>query len=305
MDFAVAPVLISSSPPRPEVVMNRVRAHGLVLLAALAACGSSTDNNPAVTQHLYVGDDQATGSLRVYALPLTASSAPVAAVPMNQAFNLGLNTTTLAVTDLSSNLYFFTLPISSSSTPYAQFAAGSDGTPIFLASGSLYQGGSGKINVYTPPFTNSSAPSSFVTTAGLSPAYLAIDPNGNVYEATGGNVIGVISGGTLTTTLTAAAGTQFRGLAASATQLFACEFLGNSNNIHIYSLPLTATAAPAVTISLGTEGPEGCSLDADGKLYVGTIGGKILVFSPPFSGTSTASVTLSTSAIIFGIAVGK
>lgn len=284
---------------------NRIRAHGLAVLAALAACSSSTDNNPAVTQHLYVGDDQTTGSLRVYALPLTSSSAPVASVPMNKAFNIGLNTTTLAVTDLSGNLYFFTLPISSSSTPYAQFAAGSDGTPVFLASGSLYQGGSGKINVYTPPFTNSSAPSSFVTTAGLSPAYLAIDPNGNVYEAPGGNVIGVITAGALTTTLTAAVGTQFRGLAASATQLFACGFNGNNNNVYVYSLPLTPAATPAVTISLGTEGPEGCALDADGKLYVGAIGGKILVFTPPFSGTSAASTTLATSAIIFGIAIGK
>jgi hypothetical protein len=29
--------------------------------------------------------------------------------------------------------------------------AGSDGTPLFLPDGSLYQGGSGKINVYMPP----------------------------------------------------------------------------------------------------------------------------------------------------------
>ena len=284
---------------------GRIRAFGLAVLAALAACSSSTDNNPAVTQHLYVGDDQTTGSLRVYALPLTANSTPVASIPMNKAFNIGLNATTLAVTDLSSNLYFFTLPVSSSSTPYAQFAAGSDGTPLFLPNGSLYQGGSGKINVYTPPFTNTSTPSSFVTTAGLSPAYLAIDPAGNVYETSGGNTIGVITAGALTTTLTAAVATQFRGLAASATQLFACEFLATSNNIYIYSLPLTPTSTPAVTITLGTDGPEGCALDADGKLYVGAVGGHILVFTPPFSNSSTPSVTLSTSAVIFGIAVGK
>src|ERR1041385_422314 len=82
---------------------SRFFLYGTAVLAGLAACSSSsTDNNPAVTQHLYVGDDQTTGSLRVYALPLTANSTPVASIPMNKAFNIGLNATTLAVTDLSS-----------------------------------------------------------------------------------------------------------------------------------------------------------------------------------------------------------
>lgn len=123
------------------MISPRLR-YGLVLLATLVACSSSstTGNNPPPPQHLYVGDDAATGSLRVYALPLTATSAPVASVPMNKAFTMGLNTTTLAVTDLSSNLYFFSLPIASSSTPYATFAAGSDGTPLFLGSGLALSG---------------------------------------------------------------------------------------------------------------------------------------------------------------------
>lgn len=148
-------------------------------------------------------------------------------------------------------------------------------------------------------------PSSSITTLGLSPADLAIDANGNVYETGGGNTIGVVTGGVLTTTLTAPAGTQFRGLAASASQLFACEFLASSNNIYIYTLPLTAAATPAVTINLGTEGPEGCALDASGNLYVGAIGGHILVFSPPFSNSSVPTLTMTTPAIIFGIAIGK
>src|SRR5262245_66532111 len=93
---------------------GRISALGFAVLTTLAACSSSsTDNNPAVTQHLYVGDDQTTGSLRVFALPLTSSSTPVASIPMNKAFNIGLNAKTLAVTDVSSNRYFLPLPVSS------------------------------------------------------------------------------------------------------------------------------------------------------------------------------------------------
>jgi hypothetical protein len=274
---------------------------------AFAACSSSSDDvspPPPPTQHLYVGDDATTGSLRSYALPLTASSTAVAAVPMNKPFTIGVNSTTLAVATLGDVLSFFTLPLTSASAPFATFAAGSDGTPLFVASGNLYQGGSGMINVYTPPFTNASVPSSTITTVGLSPSDLAIDPAGNIYETTGGNTIGVVTGTTLTTTLTAPVGIAFRGLAASSTQLFACGFLGSSNNVYIYTLPLTASATPAVTINLASTGPEGCALDSSGNLYVGAIGGQILVFAPPFTASSTPMLTLTTTAIIFGIAVG-
>ena len=279
---------------------------GLAACAILGACSSSSNVSPPPppVQHLYVGDDATTGSLRAYALPLTASSTPVASVPMDKPFMIGVNSTTLAVATLASNLFFFTLPLTSGSTPYASFAAGLDGTPLFVSSGALYQGGSGRINVYTPPFSNSSVPSSSITTAGLSPNNLAIDAGGNIYETSGGNTIGVVTGGALTTTLTAAVGTQFRGLAASAAQLFACGFNGQSDNVYIYALPLTATATPSVTINVGTNAPEGCALDANGYLYVGTPAGQILVFVPPFTSGSAPALTLSTPASIFGLAVG-
>jgi len=279
---------------------------------ALAACSGSATNTetppppPPPTQHLYVGDDQTTGALRSYALPIAASSTPAASVGMNSPFTIGLNSTTLAVADLNSNLYWFTLPLTSTSTPYAMIAAGSDGTPIFTPAGTLYQGGIGKINVYTPPFTSSSTPSSSITTTGLSPDDMAIDPNGNVYETTGGNTIGVVTGGVLTTTLTAPVGTQFRGLAATSSQLFACEFVSQgSRNIYVYSLPLTASATPAVIINLGSYSPEGCAVDADGNLYMGSSDGTVLEFKPPFTSASVPAVTLTTPAVIFGIAIGK
>ena len=168
----------------------------------------------------------------------------------------------------------------------------------------LLQGGSGSINVYHPPFTNASTPATTITTAGLSPNNLAMDPAGNVYEAGGGNTIGVVSGGVVTTTLTAATGTQFRGLAATATQLLACGFLGSSDNVYVYALPLTAAATPVATIAISTGAPEGCAVDSGGNLYVGTSSGTISVFAPPFSNSSAPTLTLTTSADIFGMMVG-
>ena len=280
----------------------------VLMCAAVAACGDSGYTSvpppPPNVQHLYVGDDNASGSLRAYTLPLTASSTPVATVPMNQPFTIGVNSSTLAVATLDGTLSFFTLPLTSASTAYASFAAGSDGTPLFVANGYLYQGGSNKINIYLPPFSNSSVSTSSVTTTGLSPGDLALDPAGNIYETSGGNTIGVVSGTTLGTTLTAAAGLGFRGLAASATQLFACTVSSSTSSVNIYALPLTASATPTATINFGTHSAEGCALDASGNLYVGTPDGFIYVFAPPFTSSSTPTVTLTTPAIIFGLTVG-
>jgi hypothetical protein len=259
---------------------------------------------PPAAQHLYVGDDDIPGTIRVYDLPLSASSTPVASVPMNAALYLGVNSTTLAVTRLDNfSISFFALPITSASVPYATVASGSAGTPIFLASGALYHGGVDTINVYTPPFTSASVPSSKISTPNLTPTILAIGPDGTVYEPAG-NVIAVLSGGVVTTRLTAPPGTGFEGLAASATQLFACEATGSAYAIYVYSLPLTASATPAVVFDPKLTSPQACVLDASGNLYVGA-GSQIAVFAPPFTTASTRTVLLTRSdGGIDGMAIG-
>ncbi|MGH7523903.1 MAG: hypothetical protein ACREK8_06325, partial [Gemmatimonadales bacterium] len=126
-----------------------------------------------------------------------------------------------------------------------------------------------------------------------------------LYLGTGANVIGVVSGSTLTTVLTASPAMSFRGMAATATRLFACGFDGVANDVFIYELPLTSTATPITTIDLGDATPEACVLDASGNLYVGSPDGRIFVFAPPFSSTSVPTVTLATPAVIFGMAIGQ
>jgi hypothetical protein len=222
---------------------------------------------------------------------------------MDKPFLLGVSSNTLAVTGLTGNVRLFGLPVTSFSSTFATISSESNGTPVF-SHGLLYQGGSSSINVYTPPFSNSSVPSSSITTLGLTPSDLTVDPNGNLYLTTGDNTIGVVTGTTLTTVLVAAPAMAFRGMAASATRLYACGFNGLANDVFIYALPLTATSMPAITLDLGDAAPESCVLDSSGRLYVGSPDGRIFVFAPPFSSASAPVLTLATPAVVFGMAIG-
>ena len=283
--------------------MHRASLAAVAVYAAIAACSGSSTDITAPPEHLYVGDDALPAFLRVYALPLSASSTPFITLPMDKPFLLGVSSNTLAVTGLTGNVRLLSLPVTSSSSPFAVISSESNGTPVF-SHGLLYQGGSSSINVYTPPFSNSTVPSSSVPTLGLTPSDLTVDPNGNLYLTTGDNSIGVVTGTTLTTVLMAAPAMAFRGMAATATRLFACGFNGPASDVFIYALPLTATATPAITMDLGDAGPESCVLDSSGNLYVGSTDGRIFVFAPPFSEASAPVLTLATPAIIFGMAIG-
>ena len=117
----------------------------------LIACSSSPTNvspppppgpppppPPPTAQHLYVGQDEIPGSIRVYDLPLTASSAPVVTVPMNAPAVLAVNSTTLVVTRITDySISFLALPLTSASVPYATIVWGAGrgaATPLFLPS---------------------------------------------------------------------------------------------------------------------------------------------------------------------------
>jgi len=297
---------------------HRSRIRILAAALVLAACSSSSTNvsppppppapppppPPPPSQHLYAGLLDQPGSIYVYALPITAASTPTAIVPLNAVTALGVNSTTLAAATLDYTVAFYNLPITSSSVPYATLASGSFGTPLFLPNGTLYHGGTDTINVYTPPFTANSVPSSRIPTPTLTPTSLAIDPSGRVYETTGTvNTIGVVTGGALTTKLTAPFGLAFRSLAASATQLFVCEETGSAPHIYVYALPLTASATPAVIMNVNVSAPKGCALDASGNLYVSTTG-QIVMYTPPFTASSARAVTLTLPGTVNGIAIG-
>lgn len=114
----------------------------------------------------------------------SSGNTAIATVPMNKAFTMGANSSTLAVATLDGTLSFFNLPITSPSTPYASFVAGSDGTPLWVSETSLYQGGSGKINIardpagniyiYTLPLTAASTPATTINVGSTISASAAV-----------------------------------------------------------------------------------------------------------------------------------
>lgn len=277
----------------------------------LAACSSSTATTnpppppppPPPTQHLYIGQDDIPGKILVYDLPLTASSTPVVTLPYDADVSLSVNATTLAANKISDyTVSLFRLPLTSASVPYATLPVGWLETPLLLPSGPLYLAIADTIHVYSSPFTSASTPSSRVVTPNLTAHSLAIDPNGTVYAASADR-IDVITGGSVTMTLAAAAGTEFDAISASATQLFACEGTGFASHVFVYSLPLATTATPTVIMNSGTVGANGCALDASGHLYI-TWGPTIVVFTPPFTSASTPTLSLSLNGGGSGIAIG-
>ncbi|MGH7523030.1 MAG: hypothetical protein ACREK8_01865, partial [Gemmatimonadales bacterium] len=141
----------------------------LAACTALAACSSGSDITPTPAQLLYVGDDALPAFLRVYTLPLSATSVPTVVLPLNKPFLIGASSNTLAVTELSGNIRLFILPVTANSGPFTTISSPSNSTPVF-SHGLLYQGGSGSIDVFTPPFSSTTTASDTIATFGLSAA---------------------------------------------------------------------------------------------------------------------------------------
>ena len=78
--------------------MRRASFAALGVWAAVAACSGNSADITSPPERLYVGDDGLPAFLRVYTLPLSASSTPVLTLPMDKPFLLGVSSNTLAVT---------------------------------------------------------------------------------------------------------------------------------------------------------------------------------------------------------------
>ncbi|MGH7582260.1 MAG: hypothetical protein ACREL5_03430 [Gemmatimonadales bacterium] len=290
----------------------RLIARAALVAIAVAGCSSGTNSTttpppppPSPTGQLYVGIGDIPGSLLVYDLPLTSTSTPAVTVAHDNSGPLALNSTTLAVTRPTNySVSFFTLPLTSASGPYATLVTGGVIYPVFEPSGAFYYSASNMIDVYTPPFSASSTPSSHIATPLLSAGPLSIGPSGDVYELAG-NVIGVVHNGALVTKLTAEPGTEFDAAAATATQLFVCEGTNNlAAQVYVYPLPLTATETPSLIIHPNTDAPGACVLDSSGDLYIGSAG-IVSVLTPPFTASSHAAVQVNVHGGIGGLAIGQ
>jgi WD40 repeat protein len=98
---------------------------------------------------------------------------------------------TLAIADAtaaSDYIYIYSLPLSNASSPVAAFKTGASQFYLgvaFDANGNLYASGGNpeEIEIYNPPFTNASVPTTVISTSSLTsnPGNLAFDSSGNLY----------------------------------------------------------------------------------------------------------------------------
>jgi hypothetical protein len=274
-------------------------------------------------QHLYVGNDNASGEVFQYTLPITAlstsnftlTSPSVVAMALDANGNLG-------TAQLTGPLRIFAAPLSGASTASATFANGAAPNTLGMAfvpsganAGDLWAGSSAsQVYRFTPPFTNASTPATTLTTPGTTTEGVAFDPALNMYvtNAPGGalsNVIVYAPPYTGAPVVTAGVAGSYRKDIVSATQLFVAAPIALPGRIDVYTLPITAASVPAFAITTGVSTPEAVALDSAGNLYVGNLGNHtVTVYAPPFSAASAPTVTLTVGGAgfaIFAIAIGK
>lgn len=298
--------------------MHPFKLRTLACLVAIGLAGLSVPEAKA-QQVLWVGNDNVAGGSQQYTLPISGSSTPnftvvssnVVAVAQDGSGNLVMG-------DFLGQLKFFTAPLSGASTASATFANGAGpntGEFAFTPAGDFFVGTVGTaVNKFTHPFSNASAPSQVITTAGMTSAIgVALDAAQNMYISDGGGSGSSIfvlappyTGAPIHTP--AISGKFYRKVAVSATQLFVADVSGATGRVDVYNLPLTAVSAPAFSITSGTNTPEAVALDASGNLYVGNLGNStVTVYSSPFSAASAPVTTMTAagSPSIFGIAIGS
>jgi hypothetical protein len=280
-----------------------------------------TPSPTPVPQHLYVGNDNTPGTIQQYTIPITGTSTPNFSIASNNVVTVALDAAgNLAAGDNAGHLQFFTAPLSGTSTPAAAFnngTASNNGQNVFTTAGDMFDSTAGnRVNFFTHPFTNATTPSSSITSPLLTGAIgTGLDAAQNLYIANAGagsvsNLYVYAPPYTGTPIITpGVASTAYRKLALSATQLFVCSVFGATGRVDVYTLPITATSAPAFAITTGMNVPEGIALDAAGNLYVGNLSdATVRVYAPPFSATSAPTVALTVGPApfaIFGIAIGK
>ncbi|HZO92957.1 MAG TPA: hypothetical protein VFB22_04255, partial [Candidatus Baltobacteraceae bacterium] len=231
-------------------------------------------------------------------------SALIASVTRN--IGVAVNSGLVAAQAVGGPTRMLAQPVASSSAVSASFGS-SNTFPAFAPTGQFYSSAGTSLQIYTPPFTNASTPSSTITfPIGISS--VAVDSAGNIYINNGSTgIAAATSGGTITANITIA-GKFYREMVLSSTQLFACNISGGTGSVDVFTLPLTNASTPAFSIT-AVNGPEGCALDSTGNLYVANVNdGTISRFAAPFSGSSTANLTLTVvnpnTDAIFGIAIG-
>ena len=298
-----------------------LRKFGFLALAGLlAGCNAVSSTTPppvVVPLHLYVGNDNTPGTVQAYTLPITSSSTAAFSFAANNVVSIGLDANGNALVGTTSNLQYFPAPLSATSTPTATFNSSNSGQIVFNLAGQAFVANvSTAVNIFTPPFTNASTPSTVVSGGLVSAIGDLLDNFASLYVANAGVGGGTASNievfaspytGAPAVTTPNQAATAYRKMSGSGSTLFVCSVSG-TGRVDAYGLPLSNTSVPAFAITTGVNVPEAIAFDASGNMYVGNLGNStVTVYAPPFSAASAPAVTLTLPGTfaIFGIAIGK
>ena len=284
-----------------------------VVLALLTGCPQTSQVTlppPGSTplQRLFVANPNASNVL-IFPPPFSSASTP-SSLSSTGPIGVSLDSTgILAVVNGLDTVTVYAAGVTSASVPYGTFTgSGSNGgLPSFDASGKLYAPNETTVDVFTPPFSNASVPSS--TISSVANAFgSAFDTSANLYLTNGAGGVSVLAPPYTGSPITTSNGLPSpRGVAVIGGQLFVANF--SPPAIRVHALPLTTNKAPSFSFASGVC-PEGLAADTAGNLYAAdACTPDVLIFNPPYSSSSTPAVTIPASAgftvPIFGIALGK
>ncbi len=292
---------------RHDSVGHFLRHRILFCLGVIAFCVPA-----ALAQHLYIGNNAVPGGIRQYNLPITGGSAPAFTVPLDGVIAVDVDANgNVAAGDLGGNISYFPAPLSGSSTRTAVFPiSGGLGAYqlVFGPGGDLWVASTSQLHRYTRPFTNFTVPAQTISALGNGALGMAFDAAQNLYVTNAGGTSSLLVYTPPYTGLplpTPTVNALYRKLAVNGSQLFVSVAGPGTGRVDVYNLPLTILSAPAFSITTGTNVPEAVGFDSIGNLYVGNLtGAAVAIYRPPFSSSSTPSVTLTVSGFsIFSLAV--
>jgi sugar lactone lactonase YvrE len=267
---------------------------------------------------LYVSSGRA---IRVYKLPITAKSTPVATLKTGKGEPTGMAfdpMDRLFVANLSSKIQVFTQPIVDGAVPSFTLATAGSANDVTLDStgdavvGESYPRGCpfcffGYIEVFAAPITSSSTVS-YTLNGGYVTVSVAFNPNGNLW-----------------TELAQYSSNKPNGMAEYSSPLrkgqrpikrfklghnfgptgLAFDSAGNlyvptRTGVAVYQPPRKKLFTIKASVGEGY-----LAFDASGNLYLTTDNRKLLKFSPPFSASSRPIVTLDLPNSPAGVAIGR
>jgi streptogramin lyase len=275
--------IIGSGAPTVSVTSSVASVHVTNVSPGVYSLQAATSGSPAIIT-------SGTATLTVTATPVNSP-----ATPYSQAFSLAVNHTAVFVSNGSNVLVFLdgnttssgTLPNTSSPRGVAIDGAGTVYVGNHTSGGSVTEcTAAGYYVSCTMPITGTP------NVEGV-----AVDPSGNLWITTNGNIINEYLAGQSTPNLTIrTAYSTLRGVSVDTNGLlWAAD--QSTNTVAGYSAPLSSASTPFATLdaSNGIAAPIQVSSDASGNLWVANSGSGAWEFAPPITSPSTAAIMLGSA----------